>query len=163
VTTLGKLRALIDQIKSTATTGTTVRFVARAAITNHSGRLRLVGRRYSCSKKTTNRHPLDKLQIALQAGGLATEGRTKLQRARVWLVMKLLDGPELTTAILNHGELCGFNRTILRRASKGLVRKFHEREFGGKWAWELYPKLATEGVNDYREALVRKLMEATDG
>lgn len=99
----------------------------------------------------------------MTAGALATEGRTKLQRARVWLVMRLLDGPEAATVVLSTGEKAGFNQTVLRRACRGLVKKRHERTFGGQWIWELQPQMETSGVNDYREALVKKLLEATSG
>jgi len=104
---------------------------------------------------------LDKQQAAMTMGAIATEGRSKLQRARVWLVMRLLEGPELATDVLDDGEDAGFNQTVIRRASKGLILKRHERTFGGPWVWELQPRLDTVGINDYKEALIKKLLEAT--
>ena len=77
--------------------------------------------------------------------------------------MRLLDGCELASVVLTEGERAGFNAALLKRASKGLVHKRHERIFGGQWYWKLQEQLETSGVNDYREALVKKLMEVTSG
>lgn len=76
--------------------------------------------------------------------------------------MLLLDGPAPASAVMSAGEANGFNQATLRRASRGLVRKRHEAAFSGQWFWELEEQMATAGVNDYKEALVKKLLEATE-
>jgi hypothetical protein len=102
---------------------------------------------------------MEATQAAIQLATLVTTSQTKLQRARVWLLLTLAAGPELATVLFAGAAEEGFSKTTLLRAAKGLVSKRHEKRFSGQWFWELREKLDTTGVDDAREALVKRLLE----
>jgi len=101
---------------------------------------------------------MDKRQTLLQLAGALSEGRTKLHRARLWLALRLLDGPAYACSVLEEGAIQGFSQTTLRRAARGVVR--HRKVFmHSAWLWELHPRLESLGVNESREELERRLLE----
>ena len=101
---------------------------------------------------------MNKRETLLQVAAALSESQTKLQKARLWLVLELLDGPMNAKYVLSAAMLQGFSITTIRRAARGIVR--HRKNFMcGAWLWELHPKLETLGVNENREALERRLLE----
>ena len=101
---------------------------------------------------------MNKRETLLQVAAALSESQTKLQRARLWIVLTLLDGPMLATCVISLAKDEGFSKTTLRRAARGIVRHGKPSMCGG-WSWELHPKLETLGVNENREALERRLLE----
>ena len=102
---------------------------------------------------------MNKRQTLLQLAEALSAGGTKLRRARLWLVLRLLDGPEPATRVLAEAAEFGFSKTTLRRAGRGIMKHEKSRTFGsGHWQWELYSRLETFGVNESREELERRLL-----
>lgn len=106
--------------------------------------------------------PSTSSQTVFQLANSLVDGRTKLKLARLWLVVRLLDGPEEATVMLSEGEAKGFGKKLLRRAGDGLVRHTKSKRFKGGWLWDLHPRLDTSGVSEYREAIVKRLLELSE-